>query len=116
MDHLLLHCDVSSALWSALFTHFGMSWVMPRRAIDLFACWWTSGRLRSTVIWKMVPIYLFWYLWKEINNRCFEDFERSLEDILASFFHTLYLWTVAFLCPLCRLVMFDFLVHFSLSN
>jgi hypothetical protein len=45
----------------------------------------------SAVIWKMVPICLFWCVWKERNNSCFEDFERSLEDILALFFHTLYL-------------------------
>jgi hypothetical protein len=39
--------------------------------------------------WKMVLICLFWCLWKERNNRCFEDLERSLEDILASFFQIL---------------------------
>jgi len=43
------------------------------------------------MIWKMMPICIFWCVWKEINNRCFEDLERSLEDILPSFFHTLYL-------------------------
>jgi hypothetical protein len=35
VDHLLLHCDVASSLWSSLFSRFGMSWVMPRRVIDL---------------------------------------------------------------------------------
>jgi hypothetical protein len=39
VDHLLLHCDVASALWNTLFTRFGMSWVMPRRVFDLFVCW-----------------------------------------------------------------------------
>jgi len=112
-DHLLLHCDVAFALWSALFTRFGTSWAMPRIVIDLFACWWT--RPRSVVIWKMVPICLFWCLWKEINNRYFEDLERSLEDILASFFHPLYLWTVVFVFPL-SLSFVDFLVCFSLSS
>jgi hypothetical protein len=38
VDRLLLHCDVASALWNSLFTRFGLSWVMPRRAMDLFAC------------------------------------------------------------------------------
>jgi hypothetical protein len=38
VDHLHLHCDVASALWNSLFTRFSMSWVMPRRVIDLFAC------------------------------------------------------------------------------
>jgi hypothetical protein len=35
VDHLLLHCDVAFALWSTLFSRFGMSWVMPRQFIDL---------------------------------------------------------------------------------
>jgi hypothetical protein len=73
---------------------------MSSSVIELFACWWTSKRPRSAAIWKMVLIYLFWCLWKERNNRCFENLEKSFKDILASFFHTLYLWTVAFVSPL----------------
>jgi hypothetical protein len=115
VDHLLLHCDVSYALWSALFTCFGLSLVMPRRVFDLFACWWTSGRPRSTAIWKMVLTCILWCVWKERNNRCFEDLKRSLEDILASFFHTLYLWTMAFVSHL-SLSFGDFLVHFLISS
>jgi len=37
VDHLLLHCDVVYALWYSLFSRFGLSWVMPRRVIDLLA-------------------------------------------------------------------------------
>jgi hypothetical protein len=33
VDQFLLHCDVASVLWISLFSHFGMSWVMPRRVI-----------------------------------------------------------------------------------
>jgi hypothetical protein len=88
---------------------------MPRSVIDLFACWWTSGRPRSDAIWKMVLICLFWCLWKEINNWCFENLERSLKDILASFFFFFFLWTVAFVSPL-SLSFVDFLVRFSLSS
>jgi hypothetical protein len=47
VDHLLLHCDVASAIWSAFFSRFGLSWVMPRRVVDLYDCWWSSGRPRS---------------------------------------------------------------------
>jgi hypothetical protein len=47
VDHFL-HCDVASALWSALFTRFGLSWVMPSSVINLFAA-----------IWKMMPFALF---------------------------------------------------------
>jgi hypothetical protein len=57
----------------------------------------------------------FFCVWKERNLRCFEDLESSMEDILASFFHTLYFWIVAFLSPL--LISFaDFLVRFSIPS
>jgi hypothetical protein len=50
-----------------------------------------------------------------MNNRCFEDLERSLEEILSSCFHTMYLWAVAHLSPL--LISYDdFLAHFSFSS
>jgi hypothetical protein len=38
VDHLLLHCMVVCALWSACFSCFELSWVMPRRVVDLYAC------------------------------------------------------------------------------
>jgi hypothetical protein len=73
-----------------------MSWVMPRRVVDLFACWWKAGRSRSAAVWKMVPICILWCVWNERNLKCFEDLENSMENFVASFFHTLYLWTEAF--------------------
>jgi hypothetical protein len=48
--HYCSHCDVASALWNAIFTSFGLSWVMPRSVINLFACWWKSERPRSDAI------------------------------------------------------------------
>jgi hypothetical protein len=46
----LLHCDVASTLWNLVFLWFGMSWVMPRRVINLFACWWKAERPRSAAV------------------------------------------------------------------
>jgi hypothetical protein len=111
MDILLLHCDVASALCSTLFSRFGMFWVIPRKVIDLFACWWCSRRPMSVALWKMMPICLFWCLWREKNNRSFEDLERTLEEILSSFYHTLYLWTTTYVYP-CHLVLMTFLLAF----
>jgi hypothetical protein len=50
-----------------------------------------------------------------MNNRSFEDLERSLEDHLFSFFHTLYLWTTTYVTPL-SISFNDFLVRFPLSG
>jgi hypothetical protein len=100
VDHLLLHCEVASALWTTIFSRFGLSWVMPLRVIDLFASWWTGGRSQSAVVWKMVPSCLMWCLWRERNVRNFEDQERTFEELKSFFFHTLFSWTAAYLAPL----------------
>ena len=42
VDHLLIHSDVASALWSAIFSRFGLAWVMPGRVPDLWASWWSK--------------------------------------------------------------------------
>jgi hypothetical protein len=115
VDHLLLHCEVARALWNAIFSRFSLSWVMPLRVVDLFACWWTGGRSRSAVVWKMVLCCLMWCLWRERNDRQFEDKERTTEDLISFFFHSLYSWSAAFLAPL-SFNFNDFLVLFSAST
>jgi hypothetical protein len=106
VDHHLLHCDVASALWYSLFGLFGLSWVMPRRVIDLLACWWSSDRSKRAMVWKMATICLFLCLWRERNNRSFEDVEKTSEELLSSFYHTLYLWTMAYVLPLSFSLIF----------
>jgi hypothetical protein len=49
VDHLL-HYEVACALWNAFFNCFRLSWVMPRRVVDLYACWWTGGSTQSTAV------------------------------------------------------------------
>jgi hypothetical protein len=63
-------------------------------------------------VWKMVPSCLMWCLWREQNDRNFEDQERSIEELKSFFFHSLFSWTAAYLAPLV-LSFNDFLVHFS---
>jgi hypothetical protein len=60
VDHLLLHCEVAHALWCNMFSRLGLSWVMPSSVLDLCAYWCSSGRTRNAVVWKMVPICIFW--------------------------------------------------------
>ena len=86
VDHLFLHCEVAKALWYAIFSRFGLNWVMPNRVAYLFACWWTGSRSHSATVWKMVFLCLLWCLWRERNERCFEDLERYLEELKSFFF------------------------------
>jgi hypothetical protein len=68
----------------------------------------------SATVRKMVPICLFWCLWREINNKSFEDLESTLEEILSSFYLSLYFWTTAYVHP-WSFTFADFLARFSVS-
>jgi hypothetical protein len=61
-DHLLLHCESAQFLWNTFFSRFGLAWVMPRGVVDLLHCWWSGGRPRSAVVWKMVLLCIMWCL------------------------------------------------------
>jgi hypothetical protein len=114
VDHLLLHCAATRDLWNAFFAQFGLCWVMPRSVKEALASWWTAGRTRSAVVWKMVPHCILWCIWRERNNRCFEDSPRTREELLHFFLVTFFSWTTGWLAP--RAISFvDFLSFFSLS-
>ena len=82
VDHLLIHCPIAFDLWSMVFTLFGIHWVMPKTVVDLLACWQGKlGRHRNSAIWMTVPHCFIWCIWRERNNRNFEDLERSVADL-----------------------------------
>jgi hypothetical protein len=51
----------------------------------------------------------------ERNDRQFEDNERTIEELISFFFHSLYSWSAAYLAPLV-FSFNDFLVMFSSSS
>ncbi len=75
-DHLLLHCPVAHVLWSWIFKAFVIHWVLPGTVAALLSSWWNGLGRHSSDIWNMVPICLMWSIWKEQNQRTFEDFSR----------------------------------------
>jgi hypothetical protein len=100
IDHLLLHYEVARELWASIFRLFGVEWVMPRRVIELLACW--RGQLGSRNIleaWRMTSLCLMWCIWRERNARCFEDREISMEELNNVMFKSLYTWIAAYNSP-----------------
>jgi hypothetical protein len=59
----------------------------------------------------MVPSILLWCLWRERNDRNFEDCERMVVEIKSFFFNTLYHGTVVLDYP-HFLGSHDFLLSF----
>ena len=59
-----------------------------------------------------MPSCLLWCLWRERNNRSYEDRKRTLHEIIYLFFSTLYPWTATSVSPLV-ISYHDFLVLFA---
>jgi hypothetical protein len=93
VDHLLLHCAYAKELWDLVFAMFGISWVMPARVRDLFACWLGKmGRHPIHMIWRAVPHCLMWCLWRERNLRIFEGCEQHVAELKLLFLRILFEW------------------------
>jgi len=91
VDHLLLHCEIASALWYTTFSGVGLVLVMPRKVVNLFVYWRApGGRFQLNAVWTMILTYLLWCLWREINDRSIEEHERTLVKLKALFFKTLF--------------------------
>jgi hypothetical protein len=68
LDHLLLQCDVVRELWNMVFQMFGVEWVMPRRVVDLLACWNRRVGMNDIIIvWNAIPSFLLRCMWREMN-------------------------------------------------
>jgi hypothetical protein len=117
VDHLLLHCDVARELWSAIFSLFGVTWVMPETVLDMLVCWRGQMGNRSVLpVWRIAPLCVLWIVWRERNARCFEDSEKSMIELLNFMLHSLFVWTGAFHISLLPSFSHfaDFCISFSL--
>jgi hypothetical protein len=82
IDHLLLHCEVARESLSAIFTLLGAHWVMPTRVVQVLDCWQGQmGRHLVLDVCRIVPLCLMWSIWRERNARCFEDCEKTREEL-----------------------------------
>ncbi|KAG5605085.1 hypothetical protein H5410_026577 [Solanum commersonii] len=71
----------------------GVSWVMPKSAMDLLYCWKGIGsRGTSEDRWRSIPACVWWTLWKERNSRCFEGKGINSQKIRIQCFSLLYFW------------------------
>lgn len=56
-----------------MFCMFGVKWVMPRMVVESLHCLRGQlGRYCCGEMWKVIPLYLMWCLWRERNVHTFE--------------------------------------------
>jgi hypothetical protein len=75
-------CPVAGALWNWIFKTFGIHWVISGTVADLLHSWWNGLGRHSSDIWNVVPTCLMWTIWKERNQRTFEDVFKVDNQIL----------------------------------
>ena len=52
---------------------------------------------RKEKVWRAASLYLTWTLWKERNERAFNDIEQSNQTLKHSFLYTLINWARVFI-------------------
>ena len=113
-------------MWSFVFKPFRILWVQPKTILGLLFGWWNWLGKHLSDIWNLVPLCLLWSLWKECNQRTFENLDSSIDQLFSFFSGSLFNWSRAwgltssdslpsFLCSLYFLISFlFFIVFFSL--
>ena len=92
-DHLILFCKKAILLWSLLFSLFDVQWVL-HSSIKRNLIGWHSAFVnkRKEKAWRVAPFCLMWTLWKERNERVFNDTERSNQALKLLFLYTFVNW------------------------
>ena len=99
IDHLLLHCVKTRALWEVFFSLFGVLWVFPSSVKETLLSWngFFVGKKRKKV-WRVGPLCIFWTVWKARNKIAFEDDMLSIQRLInGSFVYLLWSETKLFI-------------------
>ena len=97
-NHLILFCENSTMLWSLIFSLFGVQWVLHSSIKRNLLNWHDVfvGKKREKA-WRAALLCLMWTLWKERNERAFNDIEQLDQALKHSFLYTLVNWVRVFI-------------------
>lgn len=93
VNHLFLHCRVTDQLWKIFINLRGIQCLMLGRIKEVLTSWKRDGdHSRQKERWKIVPACIWWTIWKERNQRCFEDNHSSIQTLKMSCLMLFYFW------------------------
>ncbi|WMV42164.1 hypothetical protein MTR67_035549 [Solanum verrucosum] len=93
INHLFLHCKETVKLWQIFINKRGISWSMPGNIKEALACWNRDGNQSGhRERWKIVPACIWWTIWLERNQRCFENKSCSMEKMKLKCLALFYFW------------------------
>ncbi|XP_060197502.1 probable glycosyltransferase At3g07620 [Lycium barbarum] len=94
VNHLFfLHCKVTDQLWQFFLKIKKINWVKSGSIKEVMKCWNRDGNAaKKEERWKIVPASIWWTVWKERNQRCFEDKQSSKQKMKMNCLAIYYFW------------------------
>ena len=93
INHILVHCFKTKILWDLVFSLFGVNWVLPFTMRDTLLSWYVSFKdKKHRKVSRVVPLCLFWTVWKERNKIVFNNEALSTQRLKNSFVCNLLSW------------------------
>ena len=70
---------MARVLWEIVLGLFGAQWVFPETVKEVLLSWKGSfvGKKRKK-IWRSIPLFIFWTVWKERNRLAFRGGEGGV--------------------------------------
>ncbi|XP_028069530.1 uncharacterized protein LOC114272060 [Camellia sinensis] len=100
VDHLLIHCSVSSRLWMLVVAIFEMVWVQSSSVFAILKSW-VGGRVgrRRRKAWILALHCLLWLIWLERNRQVFHGVAHSIPWLERRLLTVLYSWVTGLIDP-----------------
>ena len=93
-SHLIIHCDLFGTIWNHIFRWIGVSSVLPSDVISLFNQFnFIGGAVKSRrVLLQVIWFAKVWEIWKERNNRVFNDKNSSIPQVVDKIKSLTFMW------------------------
>lgn len=69
-NHILLRCPIAYSLWFMVYGLLGINWVIAGTLREELWAWGNVCKQKKHA--NLIPLTIFWVLWKERNRRAFE--------------------------------------------
>ena len=93
ISHLFLLCKWTEQLWRMFINLRKINWVKPGSIRGVLNSWNGDGNAAAKEErWKIVSACIWWIVWKERNQRCFEDKQNGLQSFKMNCLVLFYFW------------------------
>lgn len=81
-EHLFLHCSVASSMWMWWLNMWNIQWCFASSISDALQLWvYPKSNTFLKKVWVASFHIILWTIWRERNNRCFENISCSLQQL-----------------------------------